>query len=141
MLATLSKIGEYLLEGKGIWSKLTSEPKFEPEKTNWVIPILLDCEAGIASILEGEKELFVEEESAIKFRYLDTELWGRRGKKCCISSESKNLEMLKESLIGKTWCSKGSLSESYDDFYKSKPKDSLFRKALEEINKSQCCPK
>lgn len=137
MLHTLSKIGEYLLEGKGIWSKLTSEPRLDPEKTNWVIPILLDCDSSIASLLENEKELFVEEESVIKFRYLNTELWGRRGKKCCVCSESKNLEMLKESLIGKTKSSKGSLSESYDDFYKSKPKDSLFRKALEEINKTQ----
>lgn len=137
MLHTLSKIGEYLLEGKGVWSKLTSEPRFDPEKTNWVIPILLNCESGVGSIMENEKELFVDEESAIKFRYLNTELWGRRGKKCCVSSESKNLDMLKESLIGKTKSNKGSLSESYDDFYKSKPKESLFRKALEEINKTQ----
>ncbi len=137
MLSTLEKIGEYLLEGKGIWSKLTSEPRSDSEKTNWVIPILLDCDSGTTAILENEKELFIEGESAIIFRYLNTELWGRRGKKCCISSESKNLEMLKESLVGKSKNSKGSFSDSYDDFYKSKSKDTLFRTALEEINKTK----
>lgn len=54
MLQTLAKIGEQLLEGKGIWASLTTEPKYDPEKKNWVCPILFDCVNKEIRVLRGE---------------------------------------------------------------------------------------
>ena len=59
MLPTLEKIGEHLLEGKGIWSKLTSEPRFDLEKRIG-LSNFIGCETGISSILENEKNCFLK---------------------------------------------------------------------------------
>ena len=116
MLSTLVKIGEKLLEGKGVWANLTSEPKYKAEKTNWVCPILFDCENGRISILKDEISRFQPINSIVKFRYLNTELWGRRGKKCALTVEPKNFSMLEETLFGKGKEDTGSMIRTIDEF-------------------------
>ncbi|WPR77954.1 TM1802 family CRISPR-associated protein [Algoriphagus sp. NG3] len=116
MLSTLVKIGEQLLDGKGIWAQLTSEPKYSDDKTNWVCPILFDCENGRINILKDQISRFKPEDSSIKFRYLNTELWGRRGKKCALTVEPKNFAMLEETLFGKTSGEAGTMTRTIDEY-------------------------
>lgn len=116
MLATLNTIGEHLLKGKGIWARLTTEPKYDSDKKNWVVPILFDCDANEIRLLENEKQIFEPEISAIDFRYVNTGLWGPRGKKCCVSCEPKNFNMLRESLFGKGG-DKGSMLKAYNEYF------------------------
>ena len=118
MLSTLAKIGEQLLEGKGVWAQMTSEPKYNKDKTNWVCPILFDCENGSIYILKEEISRFKPDDSIIKWRYLNTELWGRRGKKCALTVEPKNFSMMEETLFGKTTRETGSMSRTIDEFPK-----------------------
>ena len=81
MLNTLRKIGITLLEGQGIWARLTQEPKYTADKENWICPVLFDCVDKKIKVLNEELRRFYPESSVIEFRYLNTELWGRRGKK------------------------------------------------------------
>lgn len=132
MLSTLQKIGEQLLEGKGVWSQFTSEPKYNKDKTNWVCPILFDCEKGTIGIIKDQISRFQPDDSLIKFRYLNTELWGRRGKKCALTVEPKNFSMLEETLFGKKTGDKGSMVRTFDEFqqFVNEP----IYSALQEIN-------
>mgnify|MGYP006426495229 CR=1 FL=1 len=133
MLQTLSKIGEQLLEGKGMWARLTKEPKYDANKKNWVCPILFDCVKKEIHILKDEMELFEPKESAIKFRYVNPECWGRRGKKCALTVEPKNFSMLEETLFGKEDSKdKGSMMRSVEDIPALKEKP--IYNALNEIN-------
>ncbi|WP_297338407.1 TM1802 family CRISPR-associated protein [Algoriphagus sp.] len=134
MLATLSKIGEQLLDGKGVWAQLTSEPKYSDANTNWVCPILFDCDNGRIKILKDQISRFKPEDSSIKFRYLNTELWGRRGKKCALTVEPKNFTMLEETLFGKTSGDLGTMLRTLDEYPKfvSKP----IYTALSEIHQN-----
>jgi len=131
MLQTLSKIGEQLLEGKGVWAQLSIEPKLPKDKKHWICPILFDCVNEEIQILKDEMELY-EAEKAIDFRYINPEKWGRRGKKCALVVEPKNFTMLSESLFGKGKNEKGSMLRSIEDF----PNyiDSGIYSAIEEIN-------
>ncbi len=135
MLSTLAKIGEHLLEGQGVWARLTVPPKFDASNTNWVVPIILKPDEAEMSL--GEPQLFKTDEegepSWVTYRYINTGLWGPRGKKCCVSCEPKNFKMLAESLFGKGSGSDGSFSQAYDDFY-GEPKPSEFRNALALLN-------
>ncbi len=102
MLNTLVKIGEQLLEGQEEWGKITTEPKVrENKKSRWVCPILFDCIDKKIEFLTEEMEIFYPDSSPVKFRYVNTGLWGPRGKKCALSVEHKNFSMLKETLFGK----------------------------------------
>lgn len=116
MLATLTKIGEQLLQGKGIWSQLTAEPKYDEKKTSWVCPILFDCVDHQITILKHEISRFRPEESIIQLRYISTELWGRRGKKCALTVESKNFSMLEETLFGKNEKQSGDMIRTIEEF-------------------------
>lgn len=132
MLSTLAKIGEQLLEGKGVWARLTTEPKFDPDKKNWVCPILFDCVNKEIRVLKDEMELFQPGESAIELRFVPPSVWGPRGKKCALTVAPKNFEMLEETLFGKKAGDVGSMIRSIDDIseFKSKPLYSV----LLEIN-------
>lgn len=134
MLSTLATIGEKLLEGKGDWARLCSEPKYDPNKKSWVVPILLDLYANGVYLLETRKKIFKPDESAISYRYVNTGLWGPRGKKCCVSCEPKNFAMLKESLFGKSEEEAGSMAKAYDEFY-ADGKTTEFRTALTQVEK------
>ena len=118
MISTLVKIGEKLLEGKGVWANLTSEPKYKSEKNNWVCPILFDCDNGSISVLKDQISRFKPEDSSIEYRYLNSELWGRRGKKCALTVEPKNFSMLEETLFGKKTGDRGSMDRTMAEFPK-----------------------
>lgn len=131
MLSTLTKIGEQLLKGKGIWAQLTTEPKYDQKKTNWICPILFDCINQNISILKDEIHRFKPEESIIEYRYISTELWGRRGKKCALTVELKNFSMLEETLFGKGSLENGDMLRSISELPEFKT--SLIFRALSEI--------
>jgi CRISPR-associated protein Csh1 len=116
MLSTLTRIGKQLLDGKNIWAQLTSEPKINKGKTNWICPILFDCENGNISILKDKVSRYQPDNSSLKFRYLNTELWGRRGKKCALTVEPKNFSMLEETLFGKGKGEAGTMIRTIDEF-------------------------
>lgn len=105
MLATLTKIGEQLLEGQGIWSRLTIEPKTTEGKNQWVCPILFDCDLQEIRFLELTRYHSSNEigsvPSSVALRYVNPDLWGRRGKKCALTVENKNFSMLPETFFGK----------------------------------------
>src|SRR5690554_541710 len=98
MLQTLAKIGEQLLEGKGVWAQLTTEPKLPKDKKHWICPILFDCINNEIRILKDEMELYTSEK-AIELKYLNVDkTWGRRGKKCALVVEPRKFSMLEETL-------------------------------------------
>lgn len=132
MLQTIAKIGEQLLEGKGVWAQLTTEPKYNSDKKNWVCPILFDCINKEIRILKDEMELFKPNDSSIDFRYVNSEKWGRRGKKCALTVEPKNFYMLEETIFGKQTDEDGSMIRSIEDLSGFTSK-SIY-KALKEIN-------
>jgi len=122
MLSTLAKIGEQLLQGKGIWAQLTTEPKFDKKKTNWLCPILFDCIEQKIRILKDDIQRFQPEESILEFRYISSELWGRRGKKCALTVEPKNFSMLEETLFGKGAVENGDMVRSINELPEFKDK-------------------
>lgn len=130
MLQTLAKIGEQLLEGKGVWTQLTTEPKLPKDKKHWICPILFDCINNEIRILKDEMELY-KPDKAIDYRYINSEKWGRRGKKCALVVEPKNFSMLEETLFGKNDNDDGSMVQSIE----SLPKFSTtpIFKALQEV--------
>lgn len=135
MLDTLKKIGDQLLEGQGVWARLVTEPKHKPDKKNWVCPILFDCIKQEIRFLKDEMELFDNEKTPTKFRYVSPSIWGPRGKKCALTVEPKNFSMLEETLFGKKDGDKGSMMDSILDFdpeFEDKP----IINALKEINSS-----
>ena len=133
MLSTLTKIGEQLLEGRGIWARLTNEPKFDPDKNNWVCPILFDCVNDNIQILTDQLQRFAPENSAIDFRYINPGLWGPRGKKCALTVENKNFSMLTETFFGKGTEKQGSMQRSIEEFDASLKETDLYR-GIAEIN-------
>jgi CRISPR-associated protein Csh1 len=133
MLTTLSKIGEQLLGDKDIWARLTIEPKYNPEKKNWVCPILFDCINKEIKVLKEDMELFKPEESANELNYLAADLWGRRGKKCALTVEIKNFTMLEETLLGKKNGESGSMLRSIKEFDSNLVQRQVYI-ALMEIN-------
>ncbi|MEX1211956.1 MAG: TM1802 family CRISPR-associated protein [Balneolaceae bacterium] len=135
MLDTLKKIGDQLLEGQGVWASLITDPKFNPDKNNWVCPILFDCINREIRFLNDEMKLFKEESTAVKFRYISPRIWGPRGKKCALTVEQKNFQMLEETLFGKHEGDDGSMMDSMTDF-NSEFKNSLIYAALKEINET-----
>lgn len=132
MLQTLSKIGEQLLEGKGIWAQLTTEPKCNPDKKNWVCPILFDCVNKEIRVLKDEMELYKVGVSSIDNRFVPPSIWGPRGKKCALTVAPKNFDMLEETLFGKEAGDSGSMLKSIEDIPKfaSTP----IYEAIKEIN-------
>lgn len=133
MLPTLATIGQQLLEGKGIWARLTTEPKRDENKTSWVCPILFDCVNKEIRIYEEGIERYKKDESVITYRYLDSENWGRRGRKCALTVEVKNFSMLDESLFGKTDKDEGSMMKAMETFDTKLTEKPLYQ-VLKEIN-------
>ena len=134
MLQTLSKIGEQLLEGKGIWARLTTQPKFDPNKKNWVCPILFDCVNKDIRVLKDDMELYKVGTSSIDYRFVPPSIWGPRGNKCALTVAPKNFTMLEETIFGKEASDSGSMLKSIEDIPKftSTP----IYEAIKEINKT-----
>lgn len=140
MLSTVAKIGEQLLEGKGIWARLTTEPKFNSEKKNWVCPILFDCANKEIRILKDYMELFKPEESAIKFRYVKATRKGPSQSKFDLTVESDDVANLKDSLFGKKGKDPGCLSTlliNCPEFENSKFKNRLKRIKIDLSDKQE----
>lgn len=135
MLDTLKKIGDQLLKGQGIWARLVAEPKFDSEKKSWVCPILFDCIDGEIRFLKDEMELFKEESTAVKFRYISPGIWGPRGKKCALTVEQKNFQMLEETLFGKNEGDEGSMMGALMDFNPDFMNSPVYS-AIKEINET-----
>jgi CRISPR-associated protein Csh1 len=133
MLDTLKKIGDQLLEGQGVWARLVTEPKHNPDKKNWVCPILFDCIDQEIRFLKDKMVLFNKENTPAKFRYVSPSIWGPRGKKCALTVEPKNFSMLVETLFGKKDGDKGSMMDSILDFNPELENKSIYH-ALQEIN-------
>ena len=134
MLQTLSKIGEQLLESKGIWARLTTEPsipKNMKEKDLWVCPILFDCVNKEIRVLKEKTELFKPDESAIKFRYVKATRKGPSQNKFDLTVESDDVENLKDSLFGKNKKEAGCLSTLLNNC--PEDKESNFARNLERI--------
>jgi CRISPR-associated protein Csh1 len=133
MLDTLKKIGDHLLEGQGIWAQLVAEPKHNPDKNNWICPILFDCVDQEIKFLKDDMVRFKKNESSVDYRYISTGIWGPRGKKCALTVEPKNFHMLEETLFGKKNGDIGSMMDSLADFDPAL-KESQIYSGLEEIN-------
>ncbi len=133
MLDTIKKIGDQLLEGQGVWARLVTEPKHNPDKKNWVCPILFDCIDQEIRFLKDEMELFKNNHSTSAFRYVSPTIWGPRGKKCALTVEPKNFSMIIETLFGKKDGDKGSMMNSILDFDPEFENQPIFN-ALQEIN-------
>ncbi len=133
MNQTLQKIGEQLLEGQGVWARLVAEPKHNPKKANWVCPILFDCIENRIEVLKGDIQRFNKDKSSTEFRYVSPGIWGPRGKKCALTVEPKNFQMLEETLFGKKDDDIGTMIESMIDFNPDLKDTQLFL-ALQEIN-------
>lgn len=135
MLPTLLKIGEHLLEGQGIWARLTTEPKFDDtnEKDRWICPIVFDCVDQKILLPEDQLIRFRPNESSIDFRYVNTDLWGRRGRKCALTVETRNFAMLPETLFGKGGGGVGPMQESIKEYSNDLARSEIYI-ALAEIN-------
>ena len=135
MLDTLKKIGDKLLEGQGVWARLVAEPKHNPDKNNWICPILFDCVDQEIRFLKDDMVRFKKGESSVKYRYISPGIWGPRGKKCALTVEPKNFQMLKETLFGKNDGDIGTMMDSISDF-DSDHENAPVYSALEEINET-----
>lgn len=135
MLQTLSKIGEQLLEGHGIWARLTIDPKTTEDKNQWVCPILFDCNEPEIRFMNLERYYPSDdpdtEPSSIKYKYINPDKWGRRGRKCALTVEAKNYTMLPETFFGKS--GEGSpMLQSMKEFDSGLANSELF-KAIENV--------
>lgn len=136
MLSTLYRIGEILLKDQDIWARLTIEPKFTEggEVRNWVCPVLLDCIEEKITFVQEEMERFYPGRSAAQFRYLNTELWGRRGRKCAVTIAPDKFKMLPETLFGKrTAQAEAPMAEAIQSFDPKLCDEEIFV-ALKEIS-------
>lgn len=135
MLSTLSKIGEQLLEGQGVWARLTIDPKTTEDKNQWVCPILFDCDDQEIRFMDLVRFYPSDdpdtEPSSIKYKYINPDKWGRRGRKCALTVEAKNFTMLPETFFGKS--GEGSpMLQSMKEFDSVLANSELF-KAIENI--------
>lgn len=134
MLDTLRKIGEQLLEGQGVWAQLSTEPSYNSRKEkHWICPILFDCVNKEIQVLRDELQLFKPDKTKVDFRYLNPEKWGRNGKKCALTIESKKFSMLEETLFGKEGDRVGTMLASIEEFDEELKSTPIYV-ALEEIN-------
>lgn len=135
MLDTLKKIGDQLLEGQGVWARLVAEPKHNPDKNNWVCPILFDCVDQEIRFLKDKMVRFEKDQSSVEYRYISPGIWGPRGKKCALTVELKNFHMLEETLFGKNNGDVGTMMDSISVFDPDLEKAPIYL-ALQEINHS-----
>lgn len=132
MLETLHKIGEQLLEGQGIWARLTTEPKYDDNKKYYICPILFDCVDSEIKVLKDDIVLFKPDESAVKFRYVKATRKGPGQTKFDLTVERDNLKNLKESIFGKPKKQSSILSLIDSDF--KHLSGSCFYRIIQEIN-------
>lgn len=138
MLNTLIAIGKEIAQQQGEWDNLVEIPKFDDKNkneepiTNYVLVVTFDIDQQ--TIVVGNNfHVFGVESSPIKYRNINSELWGRRGDPWMVTcSYPKKLAILQKSILGKPEEDTGqglfqkSLIRSYPE-----AKETLFYKALE----------
>lgn len=131
MLSTSLALGKKLLEGTGNWAFVTTEPKLGKAENHHICPIVFDLE-NQKIVLDKDGAILYKQGDEAKYRYINPEKWGRRGKKFALTTEPRRIKMMKESFFGKKKDTKGSAQislEEYDGFEKSE-----LYKALTLIN-------
>jgi CRISPR-associated protein Csh1 len=138
MLNTLIAIGKEIVQQQGEWDNLVEIPKFDEITTNqesienYVLRIIFDIDKQTI-IVGNNTDAFGVESSPIKFRNLNSELWGRNGAPWMVTcSYPKKIPILVKSLFGKPEEDTGqgffqkSLLKTFPE-----SKDTIFYKALE----------
>lgn len=138
MLNTLIAIGNEIAQQQGEWDNLVEIPKFDEKNkdeepiTNYVLVVTFDIDQQTI-VVENNVHAFGVESSPIKYRNINSELWGRRGDPWMVTcSYPKKLAILQKSILGKPEedTGQGLFQKS---LIKSHPeaKETLFYKALE----------
>jgi len=138
MLNTLISIGNDITKQQGEWDNLVEIPKFEDKTTNgetienYVLKIIFDID-GQSIIIGNNTETFGVGSSPIRFRNLNSELWGRNGDPWMVTcSYPKKLPILVKSIFGKPE-EDGGMGFFQKSLLKTFPesKGTIFYKALE----------
>ena len=93
---------------------------------------MFDCVEKNIVLLLDDLQIFDAENSPIDYRYINTSLWGPRGKKCALTVEPKKLSMLEETLFGKDNSEQGSMMQAMREFDNRLTETDLFQ-ALKDI--------
>lgn len=138
MLNTLIALGNEIAQQQGEWDNLVEIPKFDDKSKdeepiiNYVLVVTFDIDQQTI-VVENNVHAFGVESSPIKYRNLNSELWGRRGDPWMVTcSYPKKLSILQKSILGKPEEDTGqglfqkSLIRSYPE-----ARETLFYKALE----------
>jgi len=134
MLNTLISIGNDITKQQGEWDNLVEIPKFDGGESieNYVLIITFDIDQQTI-VVENNVHAFGVESSPIKYRNINSELWGRRGDPWMVTcSYPKKLSILQKSIFGKPEedIGQGFFQKSLIRSY-SEAKETLFYKALE----------
>lgn len=107
MLNTLIAIGNEIAQQQGEWDNLVEIPKYDDKVsdgeaiTNYVLVATFDIDAQTISFENGLHSFNVEA-SPVKYRNLNSELWGRRGDPWMVTcSYPKKATILQKSIFGK----------------------------------------
>lgn len=138
MLNTLIAIGNEIAQQQGELDNLIEIPKFDEKNkdeepiSNYVLVVTFDIDQQTI-VVRNDFHAFGVESSPIKYRNINSELWGRRGDPWMVTcSYPKKLPILQKSILGKPEEDTGqglfqkSLVKSYPE-----AKETLFYKALE----------
>jgi len=138
MLNTLIAIGNEVAQQQGEWDNLVEIPKFEEQTkdgepiTNYVLVATFDIDKQTIHV-GNDIYAFGVESSPVKYRNINSELWGRRGDPWMVTcSYPKKLPILQKSIFGKPEEDTGqglfqkSLLKSYPG-----AKETVFYKALD----------
>ena len=129
MLSTLLKIGEQISENRSKWDDIIEAPKIDENRTNYVLNIIFNINEDKIEISPENIEKY-NKDSPLKHKLLKT-LKGN-AKKIYVATLIKNMEHLKESLLGKEE-EKAQLLDDIDSKF-SFLKESEFYYALLEIS-------
>ena len=138
MLNTLIALGKEIAQQQGEWDNLVEIPRFDEKNKddepiiNYVLVVTFDIDEQTINFKNGTHSFGVDS-SPIKYRNINSELWGRRGDPWMITcSYPKKLPILQKSIFGKPEEETGqglfqkSLLRSYTE-----AKETIFYKALE----------
>ena len=138
MLNTLIAIGNEIAQQQGEWDNLVEFPKFEDKTTNgetienYVLRIIFDIDEKTI-IVGNNTDAFGVGSSPVRFRNLNSELWGRNGAPWMVTcSYPQKLPILVKSIFGKPE-EDGGMGFFQKSLLKTFPesKDTLFYKSLE----------
>jgi len=108
MQKTLIAIGNEILKQQGEWDNLIETPKFNDATpggepiTNYTLVVVFDIDNQTIIIDNDGLYAFNPKDSPIRYRNINSELWGRRGDPWMITcSYPKKLPILQKSIFGK----------------------------------------